>query len=266
MKKDTHITTDTEPTTHTLRGVLRNGTLSYIHTSIHACIHTCIHAYIHACMHACIHAYVQTCINTHIHVSQPHAVRTHRDADARVTARTVQCLLKTRRCGHHPTWVCPGPPHASSASVTSAVDSGQFPGFLWDGADWVRVGFSLQTLDGYVISSDFFGDDLDGTDTTLDLGDAVSLGNTLMVVADESPVVDSASGVFCLPLRPFGCSVSRQCQRLRVNILIGWRPGVAKLPGVPDGRDALPQSLCIPRVIGSTVDARASFPVVGSCC
>ena len=83
-----------------------------------------------------------------------------------------------------------------------------------------------------------------------------------MVVADESHVVDSASGVFCLPS---GCSVSRQCQRLRVNILIDWRPGVAKLPRVPDGRDALPQSLCIPLVIISAVDASASFLWLSSC-
>ena len=33
------------------------------------------------------------------HVSQQHAVRTHKHADARVTARTVQCLLKRCCCG-----------------------------------------------------------------------------------------------------------------------------------------------------------------------
>ena len=62
--------------THTLRGVRHD-------TQAHAVTHTFIHSHIHTFTHS------------YIHVSQQHAVRTRKHADARVTARTVQCLLKT---------------------------------------------------------------------------------------------------------------------------------------------------------------------------
>ena len=44
------------------------------------------------------------------HVSQQHAVRTHKHADARVTARTVQCLLKR----------CPPPPRSPTLCALCA--------------------------------------------------------------------------------------------------------------------------------------------------
>ena len=117
-----HKADNTHTHTHTLRGVLRNRTLSLMSVTNTQC--------------------------------------THKHSDTRETAR-VWCLLKTRSCGHHPAWVCPCPPHVSSASVASAVDSGRFPGFLRDGDDWVRVGFLLQTLDGHIITGDFFADHSD---------------------------------------------------------------------------------------------------------
>ena len=87
-------------------------------------------------------------------MSVTHTQCTHKHSDARETARTCSVCLKL-------VWVCPCLPHASSASVTSAVDSGRFLGFLRDGDDWVRVGFLLQTLDGHNITGDFFADDSD---------------------------------------------------------------------------------------------------------
>ena len=49
------------------------------------------------------------------HVSQQHAVRTHKHADARVTARTVQCLLKRCCCGRVARSVCPLAPRRPSS-------------------------------------------------------------------------------------------------------------------------------------------------------
>ena len=38
---------------------------TYIHTSMHACIH--IYIYIHTYMHACMHTYIHACMHTYIH-------------------------------------------------------------------------------------------------------------------------------------------------------------------------------------------------------
>ena len=57
------------------------------------------------------------------------------------------CSLFKLCCGHHPAWVCPCPPHTSSASVTSAVDSGCFLLFLNVEATWGwRLGHWLRVL------------------------------------------------------------------------------------------------------------------------
>ena len=49
---------------------------TYIHTSMHACMHAYIyiHTYMHACMHACIHTYMHACIHTYIHFGCRHTV------------------------------------------------------------------------------------------------------------------------------------------------------------------------------------------------
>ena len=70
----------------------------FIHSSIHTFIHSYIHTFIHSYIHTFIHSYIHTFIHSYIHVSQQHAVRTHKHADARVAARTVQCLLKRCSC------------------------------------------------------------------------------------------------------------------------------------------------------------------------
>ena len=49
------------------------------------------------------------------HVSQQHAVRTHKHADARVTARTVQCLLKRCCCSRVGRSECPLAPRRPSS-------------------------------------------------------------------------------------------------------------------------------------------------------
>ena len=44
-----------------------DGSITYIHTHMHACIHIHIHTYIHACMHTCILIHTHTYIRTHTH-------------------------------------------------------------------------------------------------------------------------------------------------------------------------------------------------------
>ena len=59
------------PYIHTCMHACIHTYITYIHTCIHTYIHTCIHAYMHTCIHAymhtCIHAYMHTCIHTYIH-------------------------------------------------------------------------------------------------------------------------------------------------------------------------------------------------------
>ena len=65
--------------------------------------------------------------------AQPHVVShechqpTRSARTSTVTRERRHTLLRSVCSRHHPALVCPCPPHASSASVKSALDSGRFP-------------------------------------------------------------------------------------------------------------------------------------------
>ena len=94
---------------------IRTFAHSYIRTFVHSYIRTFVHSYIRTFVHSYIrtfvHSYIHTFIHSYIHVSQQHAVRTHKRADARVTACT--CSVCSNVVAHAT--------HGASSSLPSSL-------------------------------------------------------------------------------------------------------------------------------------------------